>query len=97
MKLNPLNDKIIVKRDDRDTTTAGGIIIPDIAEQKVTRGTVVAVGRGKVTEQGKLIEPEVRVGEKVIFSHYSGQEIMVDGEKLLVIRADDVLCGEALE
>lgn len=97
MKLLPLGDKVIVKRDNRDEKSAGGIIIPETAEQKHTRGTVVAVGRGRITEQGKLIEPEVRVGEKVIFNHYSGQEIMLDGEKLLVIRGDDILCGEQPE
>lgn len=96
MRLHPLNDRIIVKRDPRQEKTSGGIIIPATADQKVTQGIVIAVGKGRVLGNGRLVEPEVRVGERVIFNQHSGTDVTVEGEKLLVIRADDVLCVENL-
>ncbi len=91
MKIRPLQDRIIVKRVEEEAKTKGGIIIPDTAKEKPQEGRVVAVGKGKVTEDGKLQTPEVKKGDRVLFSKYSGTEINIEGEEHLIIREDDVL------
>ena len=91
MKIRPLQDRIIVKRVDEEETTKGGIIIPDTAKEKPQEGKVIAVGKGKVSEDGKLQKLDVKKGDKVLFSKYSGTEINIEGEEHLIIREDDVL------
>ena len=91
MNLRPLQDRIIVKRLEEETKTAGGILIPDTAKEKPQQGEVVAVGKGKLTEDGKTIPMDVKVGDKVLFGKYSGTEIKIDGEEVLVVREDEVL------
>ncbi|MBW2493347.1 MAG: co-chaperone GroES [Deltaproteobacteria bacterium] len=91
MKIRPLQDRIIVKRVDGEETTKGGIIIPDTAKEKPQEGKVVAVGKGKINEDGKLQPLDVKKGDKVLFSKYAGTEINIEGEEHLIIREDDVL------
>jgi chaperonin GroES len=91
MKLRPLHDRILVKRLDSEAKTKGGIIIPDTAKEKPQEALVVAVGPGKVNEDGKVTPPEVKKGDKVLFSKYSGSEINLDGEEHLIIREEDIL------
>lgn len=91
MKIRPLSDRILVKREDAEQKTATGIVIPDIAQEKPTKATVKAVGPGRVTSDGRLIEMNVKVGDTVLFGKYSGNEIEVDGEKLLMMREEDIL------
>ena len=91
MKIRPLQDRIIVKRVDEEETTKGGIIIPDTAKEKPQEGKVISVGKGKVNEDGKLQKLDVKKGDKVLFSKYSGTEINIDGQEHLIIREDDVL------
>jgi len=91
MKIKPLGDRVLVKRIKEEDKTKGGIIIPDTAKEKPQEGKVVAVGRGKVAEDGKLVPPEVRVGDKILFGKYSGSEIKLDGEEHIVLREDDIL------
>jgi len=91
MKIRPLQDRIIVKREDEETTTAGGIIIPDTAKEKPQEGKVIAVGNGKVNEDGKVQPLDVKKGDKILFSKYAGTEINIDGVEHLIIREDDVL------
>ena len=91
MKIRPLQDRIIVKRIDEEETTKGGIIIPDTAKEKPQEGKVISVGKGKVSEDGKLQKLDVKKGDKVLFSKYSGTEINIEGEEHLIIREDDVL------
>ncbi len=91
MKIRPLQDRIIVKRVDEEETTKGGIIIPDSAKEKPQEGKVISVGKGKVNDDGKLQKLDVKKGDKVLFSKYSGTEINIDGEEHLIIREDDVL------
>ena len=91
MKIRPLQDRVIVKRIDEEETTAGGIIIPDTAKEKPQEGKVVAVGKGKVLEDGKVQPLDVKKGNKVLFSKYSGTEVNIEGEEHLIIREDDVL------
>ncbi len=91
MKIRPLQDRIIVKRVDEEETTKGGIIIPDSAKEKPQEGKVIAVGKGKVSEDGKLQKLDVKKGDKVLFSKYSGTEINIEGTEHLIIREDDVL------
>ena len=91
MKIRPLQDRIIVKRVEEEAKTKGGIIIPDTAKEKPQEGRVIAVGKGKITEDGKLQTPEDKKGYRVLFSKYSGSEIMIDGEEHLIVREDDVL------
>ncbi len=90
MALQPLNDRIIVRRSDPETRTASGIVIPDSAGEKPEQGEVIAVGPGKRNDKGELIAPAVRVGDRIIFGKYSGQTVKVDGSELLVIREEDV-------
>jgi chaperonin GroES len=91
MKLRPLQDRILVQRVDEETTTKGGIIIPDTAKEKPAEGKVTAVGNGKVGEDGKRIPLEVKKGDRILFGKYSGTEVKVSGEEYLIMREDDVL------
>jgi chaperonin GroES len=92
MKLRPLQDRIIVERIEEETTTAGGIIIPDtVSKEKPQEGKVVAIGKGKMNEDGKLIPMDVKVGDRVLFGKYSGSEVKIDGEEYLIMREDDIL------
>ncbi|MEN9772357.1 MAG: co-chaperonin GroES [Pseudomonadota bacterium] len=91
MKLRPLHDRLVVKRLDNERKTASGIVIPDNAAEKPDQGEVLAVGNGKILEDGKVRALDVKVGDKVLFGKYSGQTVKVDGEELLVLREDDVM------
>ena len=90
-KIRPLQDRILVKRVTADTKTASGIIIPDNAQEKPMEGEVVAVGNGKVLTNGNIAKPDVQVGDKVLFSKYSGSEVKLEGEEHLTLREDDLL------
>nr|WP_145549059.1 co-chaperone GroES [Variovorax boronicumulans] len=90
MKLRPLADRVIVKRIDSETKTASGIVIPDAAAEKPDQGEVLAVGPGKLDDNGKRIELSIRVGDRVLFGKYSGQTVKVDGDELLVMKEDDL-------
>ena len=91
MKIRPLHDRIIVKRFEGEEKTKGGIIIPDTAKEKPQEAKVIAVGKGKRTDDGKLQPMEVQKGDRILVGKYSGSEIKVDGEEHLIIREDDVL------
>lgn len=91
MKLRPMQDRIIVKRLEEESKTAGGIFIPDTAKEKPQKGEVVAVGNGKKTEDGKVISLDVKAGDKVLFGKYAGTEIKIEGEEFLIMREDDIL------
>jgi chaperonin GroES len=91
MKIRPLGDRILVKRIKEEEKTKGGIIIPDTAKEKPQEGKVVAVGKGKMTEEGKLLVPDVKPGDKILFGKYSGSEIKIEGEEHLILREDDIL------
>ena len=91
MNIRPLHDRIIVERLEEETTTASGIIIPDSAKEKPVQGNVIAVGKGKVTEDGKVLPLDVKVGDKVLFGKYSGTEVKIEGNEYLMMREDDVL------
>lgn len=91
MNLKPLSDRVIVKVLEADEKTASGIVIPDKAKEKPQEGKVMAVGTGKVLDNGTKTEMEVKVGDKVIFSRYAGTEVKVDGEEYLILRQDDIL------
>ena len=91
MKIRPLHDRVIVKRVDEEETTKGGIIIPDTAKEKPVEGKVMAVGDGKVTDDGKKIPLEVKAGDKVLFGKYAGTEIQIEGEENLIMREDDII------
>ena len=89
MKIRPLHDRVIVKRLDEVRTTASGIVIPDTAAEKPDQGEIIAVGKGKVQEDGSVRKLDVKVGDKILFGKYSGQVVKVDGEELLVMREED--------
>ena len=91
MKLRPLQDRILVKRVEEETTTKGGIIIPDTAKEKPAEGVVTAVGIGRIGEDGKRIALEIKKGDKILFSKYGGTEVKIEGEEYLIMREDDVL------
>ncbi len=91
MKVRPLQDRILVQRVEEEETTKGGIIIPDTAKEKPQEGKVIAVGNGKVGEDGKARPLDVKAGDRVLFSKYAGTEVNIDGEEHLIIREDDVL------
>ena len=91
MKIRPLYDRIVVKRIDEKETTRSGIIIPDSAKEKPQEAEVVAVGKGKRLEDGKIVPMEVKAGDRILFGKYSGNEITLDGEDYLIMREDDVL------
>jgi chaperonin GroES len=90
-KIRPLYDRIVVKRIDEKETTRSGIIIPDSAKEKPQEAEVVAVGKGKRLEDGKIVPMEVKAGDRILFGKYSGNEITLDGEDYLIMREDDVL------
>jgi chaperonin GroES len=91
MKIRPLHDRILVKRIEEEAKSKGGIIIPDTAKEKPQEGKVIAVGKGKLDDDGKLRPLEVRKGDRILFGKYSGAEIKLEGEEHLIIREDDVL------
>jgi chaperonin GroES len=91
MNLRPLQDRIIVKRVEEETKTAGGLFIPETAKEKPQRGKIVAVGNGKKTEDGKVLPLDVKVGDLVLFGKYAGTEIKVDNDDFLMMREDDIL------
>ena len=91
MKIRPLNDRILVKRLESETTTAGGIIIPDSAKEKPAEGEIVAIGVGKLNDKGERVALEVKVGDSVLFSKYGGTDVKIDGEEFLIMREDDIL------
>ena len=91
MNIRPLNDRILVKRLEEEETTKGGIIIPDSAKEKPAEGKVVAVGKGKVGDDGKAIALEIKKGDRILFGKYSGTEVKIDGNEYLIMREDDVL------
>ncbi|MBW2603855.1 MAG: co-chaperone GroES [Deltaproteobacteria bacterium] len=91
MKLRPLQDRILVQRVKEEEKTKGGIIIPDTAKEKPVEGRVIAVGIGKLSEEGKRIALEVKKGDRILFGKYSGNEIKIEGEEYLIMREDDVL------
>ena len=91
MAIRPLHDRILVRRLDDEKTTAGGIVIPDSASEKPSQGEVVAVGKGKALDSGEIRALDVKAGDTILFGKYSGTEVKVDGEELLVMREDDVM------
>ena len=91
MKILPLQDRVLVKRIEEEEKTKGGIIIPDTAKEKPQMGEIIAAGKGKKTEEGKVIPLDVKKGDKVLFSKYAGNEVKVEGEELLIMREDDIL------
>jgi len=91
VKIRPLHDRIIVKRLDEEKRTASGIVIPDTAAEKPDQGEVMAVGKGKLSDEGKLIPLDIQVGDRVLFGKYSGQSVRVKGDELLVMREEDVM------
>ncbi len=91
MKIRPLHDRVIVKRMEEERTSPGGIVIPDAATEKPMKGEILAVGNGKILENGDVRGLDLNVGDKVLFGKYSGTEVKVDGEELLVMREDDII------
>jgi chaperonin GroES len=91
MKIRPIHDRVIVRRTEEKKTTTSGLIIPDSATEKPSRGSVVAVGNGKTNSNGDLVPLDVKVNDQVLFTQYSGTEIKIDGESLLVMREDDIV------
>jgi chaperonin GroES len=91
MKIRPLHDRVIVKRLEEERTSPGGIVIPDTAAEKPIQGKIIAVGKGKILENGEVRPLDVKVGDKILFGKYSGTEVKVDGEELLVMREEDVV------
>jgi chaperonin GroES len=92
MNIRPLHDRIIVKRLESEEKTKGGIIIPDSAKEKPIEGEIIAVGNGKILEDGSVRKLEVKAGDRVLFGKYSGTEVKLDGEERLIMREDDILC-----
>ena len=91
MKIRPLHDRVIVKRHEEERVSAGGIVIPDSAAEKPVQGKIVAVGKGKILEDGSVRALDVKVGDKILFGKYSGTEVKVDGDELVVMREEDVM------
>ena len=91
MKIRPLHDRVIVKRLEEDRTSPGGILIPDTAAEKPIQGKIVAVGKGRILENGQVRPCDVEVGDKILFGKYNGTEVKVEGEDLLVMREEDVM------
>ncbi|WP_455383869.1 co-chaperone GroES [Acidihalobacter prosperus] len=91
MNIRPLHDRVVIKRMEEERTTPSGIVIPDSATEKPVRGEVLAVGNGKILENGEVRALDVKVGDKVLFGKYAGTEIKVDGEEVLVMREDDIV------
>ena len=91
MKIRPLHDRVVVKRMEEERTSAGGIVIPDSAAEKPMKGEVVAVGHGKVSDSGDIRALDVKVGDQILFGKYSGTEIKIDGDEVLIMREEDIL------
>ena len=91
MKLRPLHDRVIIKRLEAETKSAGGIVIPDTAAEKPDQGEVIAVGKGKILEDGKVRPLDIKVGDKILFGKYSGQTVRIKGDELLVMREEDIM------
>ncbi len=91
MKVRPLHDRLVVRRDDEPERRVGGIIIPDSAKEKPQQGTVIAAGHGKTTDAGKRIRLDVHAGDRILFGKFAGQEVTLNGEEYLIMKADDVL------
>lgn len=91
MKIRPLQDRVIVQRMDEEETTKGGIIIPDTAKEKPQEGKIIAVGKGKVGDDGKVTPLDVKAGDKILFGKYSGTEVKIDDEDYIIMREDDIL------
>ncbi len=91
MKIRPLHDRVIIKRVEEETKTAGGIVLPGSAAEKPSQGEVLAVGNGKLLDNGEVRPLEVKVGDKVLFGKYSGTEVKVDGEEVIVMREEDIM------
>ena len=91
MNIRPLHDRVVIKRTEEDSTSAGGIVIPDSASEKPSKGEVIAVGNGKILDNGDVRMLDLKVGDKVLFGKYSGTEVKVDEEDLLVMREDDIM------
>jgi chaperonin GroES len=91
MKIRPLQDRILVQRVEEETTTKGGIIIPDTAKEKPVEGKVMAVGKGRIGDDGKVIPLDVKKGDRILFGKYGGTEVKLSGEEYLIMREDDVL------
>ncbi len=90
MNIRPLHDRVVVRRLDEETMSAGGIVLPDTASEKPSQGEVLAVGPGKATDDGKVRAPDVKVGDKVIFGQYGGSTVKVDGEELLILQESEI-------
>lgn len=91
MNMRPLHDRVVIKRTEEERTTASGIVIPDSATEKPSRGEVLAVGNGKITDSGEVKALDVKVGDQVLFGKFSGTEVKIDGEDLLIMREDDIM------
>ncbi len=91
MAIRPLHDRVLVRRIEDETTTPGGIVIPDSAKEKPAQGEIIAAGNGKILDNGDVRPLDVKVGDKVLFGKYAGTEVKVDGEELLVMREDDIV------
>ena len=91
MKIRPLQDRVLVKRVEEDQKTKGGIIIPDSAKEKPIEGIIIAVGKGKVANDGKLIKMDVKEGDNILFNKYAGTDVKIDGEELVIMREDDIV------
>ena len=91
MKMRPLHDRVIVKRTEEERTSPGGIVIPDAAAEKPIKGEIVAVGNGKIQDNGEIRALDVKVGDQVLFGKYAGTEVKVEGEELLVMKEDDIM------
>lgn len=91
MKIRPLHDRVVVKRLEEERTSPGGIVIPDTAAEKPSKGEVIAIGNGKILENGEVRKLDVKKGDKVLFGKYSGNEVKIDGEDFLVMREDDIM------
>ena len=91
MNIRPLHDRVIVRRMEEERTSPGGIVLPDAATEKPVMGEVIAVGKGKLNSKGNLIEMDVKVGDKVLFGKYSGTEVKIGGEEVLVMREEDIM------
>lgn len=91
MKIRPLHDRLVVQRQEEDTTSKGGIIIPDSAKEKPSRGKVIAIGKGKLLDSGDVLKPALTVGDNILFGKYAGTEVTIDGDDFIVMREEDVM------